>query len=178
MSIICSTTGKSKKMPWDWWCVYWARGRILFKATCMNIVTVLRFDDRIMDRQLDAKASQMLKTAIGAIRHSSHRADTEEYVGKMVMSPGSVKRWHAFICRLGFLPWYSPNYALAQSAGLRCNRGVWSMTPWQTFDPRSDALTCHDDEAADLHLPILICQDGLRLFNGLITNIVINGLRG
>jgi nitrite reductase (NADH) large subunit len=91
-----------------------------------------------MDRQLDAKASQMLQTAIEqkGISIITH-ANTEELLGEdghvsqVRLKDGTILAADLVIFAVGI----RPNMALAQSAGLRCNRGVLVNDTMQTYDP-------------------------------------------
>lgn len=101
-------------------------------------VTVLHLLDRIMDRQLDAKASQMLKTAIEAkgieILTEANTAEligTDGHVSQLRLADGTVLDADLVVFAVGI----RPNMALAQSAGLRCNRGVLVNDTMQSFDP-------------------------------------------
>lgn len=107
------------------------------KQQGMN-VTVLHLTNRIMDRQLDSKASQMLKTAIEqkGIQIITE-ANTEELVGLnghviQVRLKGGIELNADLVL---FAVGIRPNMALAQSAGLRCNRGVLVNDTMQTYDP-------------------------------------------
>lgn len=101
-------------------------------------VTVLHLMDRIMDRQLDIKASQMLKTTIErkGIRILTE-ANTECLIGEeghvtqVKLKDGTVLDADLVVFAVGI----RPNMSLAQSAGLRCNRGVLVNDTMQTFDP-------------------------------------------
>lgn len=107
------------------------------KQQGMN-VTVLHLMDRIMDRQLDAKASLMLKHAIEqkGIRIITE-ANTEELLGdeghvaQVRLKDGSLLDADLVVFAVGI----RPNMALAQSAGLRCSRGVLVNDTMQTYDP-------------------------------------------
>ena len=107
------------------------------KQRGMN-VTVLHLMDRIMDRQLDAKASHMLKKSIEqkGIRILTE-ANTAELIGQdghvtqLRLKDGTVLDADLVVFAVGI----RPNMALAQSAGLRCNRGVLVNDTMQTFDP-------------------------------------------
>ncbi|WP_286729039.1 nitrite reductase small subunit NirD [Acinetobacter sp. UBA1297] len=101
-------------------------------------VTVLHLMDRIMDRQLDIKASQMLKTTIEQKGiHILTEADTEELLGidghvtQVKLKDGTVLDADLVVFAVGI----RPNMVLAQSASLRCNRGVLVNDTMQTFDP-------------------------------------------
>ncbi|WDE14732.1 nitrite reductase small subunit NirD [Acinetobacter schindleri] len=107
------------------------------KQQGMN-VTVLHLMDRIMDRQLDSKASQMLKTAIEQKGISILTAANTEclfgeegHVTQVKLKDGTVLDADLVVFAVGI----RPNMALAQSAGLRCNRGVLVNDTMQTFDP-------------------------------------------
>ena len=107
------------------------------KQRGMN-VTVLHLMDRIMDRQLDAKASQMLKTAIEQKGIPIiTEANTEELLGEnghvtqVRLKDGTLLDADLVVFAVGI----RPNMALAQSAGLRCNRGVLVNDTMQTYDP-------------------------------------------
>lgn len=107
------------------------------KQRGMN-VTVLHLMDRIMDRQLDAKASLMLKKSIEqkGIRILTE-ANTAELMGQdghvtqLRLKDGTVLDADLVVFAVGI----RPNMALAQSAGLRCNRGVLVNDTMQTYDP-------------------------------------------
>ncbi|WP_445344810.1 nitrite reductase small subunit NirD [Acinetobacter bohemicus] len=107
------------------------------KQRGMN-VTVLHLMDRIMDRQLDARASTLLKQSIEAKGIPVlTEANTEELIGQdghvsqLRLKDGTVLEADFVIFAVGI----RPNMALAQSAGLRCNRGVMVNDTMQTFDP-------------------------------------------
>ncbi len=107
------------------------------KQRGMN-VTVLHLMDRIMERQLDSKASVML-------RHSIEQkgitiitdANTSELIGQdghitqVQLKDGTILDADLVVFAVGI----RPNITLAQSAGLRCNRGVMVNDTMQTFDP-------------------------------------------
>lgn len=107
------------------------------KQQGMN-VTVLHLMDRIMDRQLDSKASQMLKTAIEQKGiHILTQANTECLIGQdgevthVKLKDGTILEADLVVFAVGI----RPNISLAQSAGLRCNRGVLVNDTMQTYDP-------------------------------------------
>ena len=107
------------------------------KQQGMN-VTVLHLMDRIMDRQLDSKASQMLKTAIEqkgitilTAANTEGLIGEEGHVTQVKLKNGTVLDADLVVFAVGI----RPNMALAQSAGLRCNRGVLVNDTMQTFDP-------------------------------------------
>ncbi|MBV6550184.1 nitrite reductase small subunit NirD [Acinetobacter soli] len=102
-------------------------------------VTVLHLMDRIMDRQLDQRASELLK---GSIEQKGIRiltqANTEALIGdehghvqQLRLSDGTLLNADLVVFAVGI----RPNIELAQRAGLRCNRGVLVNDTMQTFDP-------------------------------------------
>lgn len=107
------------------------------KQRGMN-VTVLHLMDRIMERQLDSRASSLLKQSIEAKGiNIITQANTEQligeegYVTQIKLKDGTVLDADLVVFAVGI----RPNMALAQSAGLRCNRGVIVNDTMQTFDP-------------------------------------------
>ena len=107
------------------------------KRRGMN-VTVLHLMNRIMERQLDDRASQMLRHSIEqkGIRIITE-ANTEELIGtdgqvsQVRLKDGTVLDADLVVFAVGI----RPNIGLAQSAGLRTNRGVMVNDTMQTFDP-------------------------------------------
>ncbi|MCY6411130.1 nitrite reductase small subunit NirD [Acinetobacter sp. VNH17] len=107
------------------------------KQRGMN-VTVLHLMDRIMERQLDGRASRMLRQSIEqkGIKIITE-ANTEALIGKkghvsqVRLKDGTVLDADLVVFAVGI----RPNIALAQSAGLRCNRGILVNDTMQTFDP-------------------------------------------
>ena len=107
------------------------------KQRGMN-VTVLHLMDRIMDRQLDKRASEMLRHSIEqkGIQIITE-ANTEALLGKdghvnqVRLKDGTILDADLVIFAVGI----RPNIALAQSAGLRCHRGILVNDTMQTFDP-------------------------------------------
>ncbi|MEQ1311420.1 nitrite reductase small subunit NirD [Acinetobacter sp. XH1639] len=107
------------------------------KQRGMN-VTVLHLMDRIMERQLDGRASRMLRHSIEekGIKIITE-ANTEALIGKdghvnqVRLKDGTVLDADLVVFAVGI----RPNIALAQSAGLRCNRGILVNDTMQTFDP-------------------------------------------
>ncbi|RZA05560.1 MAG: nitrite reductase small subunit NirD, partial [Moraxellaceae bacterium] len=101
-------------------------------------VTVLHLMDRIMERQLDARASRLLQTSIEAKgieiiteANTEQLIGVEGYVTQVKLKDGSLLNADLVVFAVGI----RPNIALAQSAGLRCNRGVMVNDTMQTFDP-------------------------------------------
>ncbi|NIE95457.1 nitrite reductase small subunit NirD [Acinetobacter sp. Tr-809] len=107
------------------------------KQRGMN-VTVLHLMDRIMERQLDGRASRMLRHSIEQKGiNIITEANTEVLIGEdghvsqVRLKDGTVLDADLVIFAVGI----RPNIALAQSAGLRCNRGILVNDTMQTFDP-------------------------------------------
>lgn len=107
------------------------------KQRGMN-VTVLHLMDRIMERQLDSRASSLLRQSIEAKGiNIITQANTEQLIGQeghviqIQLKDGTVLDADLVVFAVGI----RPNMALAQSAGLRCNRGVMVNDTMQTFDP-------------------------------------------
>lgn len=107
------------------------------KQQGMN-VTVLHLMDRIMDRQLDSKASQMLKTAIEqkgitilTAANTEGLIGEEGHVTQVKLKDGTVLDADLVVFAVGI----RPNKTLAEQAGLRCNRGVLVNDTMQTYDP-------------------------------------------
>ncbi|WP_332605035.1 nitrite reductase small subunit NirD [Acinetobacter sp. ESBL14] len=107
------------------------------KQRGMN-VTVLHLMDRIMERQLDGRASRMLRHSIeqkgiNIITEANTEAliGEEGHVSQVRLKDGTVLNADLVIFAVGI----RPNIALAQSAGLRCNRGILVNDTMQTFDP-------------------------------------------
>ena len=107
------------------------------KQRGMN-VTVLHLMDRIMERQLDSRASVMLRHSIEAKGISIiTEANTAELIGQdghvsqIKLKDGTIIDADLVVFAVGI----RPNITLAQSAGLRCNRGVMVNDTMQTFDP-------------------------------------------
>lgn len=107
------------------------------KQRGMN-VTVLHLMDRIMERQLDGRASRMLRHSIeqkgiNIITEANTEAliGEEGHVSQVRLKDGTVLDAHLVIFAVGI----RPNITLAQSAGLRCNRGILVNDTMQTFDP-------------------------------------------
>ncbi|WEI18106.1 nitrite reductase small subunit NirD [Acinetobacter proteolyticus] len=107
------------------------------KQRGMN-VTVLHLMDRIMERQLDGRASRMLRHSIeqkgiNIITEANTEAliGEEGHVSQVRLKDGTVLDADLVIFAVGI----RPNITLAQSAGLRCNRGILVNDTMQTFDP-------------------------------------------
>ncbi|WP_273779224.1 MULTISPECIES: nitrite reductase small subunit NirD [unclassified Acinetobacter] len=107
------------------------------KQRGMN-VTVVHLLDRIMNRQLDARASDLLKQSIEAKGiQILTEANTEELIGQdghviqLRLKDGTLLDADLVVFAVGI----RPNIELAQRAGLRCQRGVLVNDIMQSFDP-------------------------------------------
>jgi NAD(P)H-dependent nitrite reductase small subunit len=105
-------------------------------------VTVVHLMDRLMERQLDARAAAMLQATLAArgitVRLS---AQTEALVGEgrvraLRLVGGEEIPAELVVIAAGI----RPNAALARAAGLACHRGVLVNDTLQTFDPRVYAV--------------------------------------
>jgi nitrite reductase (NADH) large subunit len=107
------------------------------KRRGMN-VTVLHLMDRIMDRQLDSRASQMLRHSIeekgiNIITEANTEAllGVDGHVNQIRLKDGTLLDADLVVFAVGI----RPNISLAQSAGLRTQRGVMVNDTMQTYDP-------------------------------------------
>ena len=107
------------------------------KRRGMN-VTVLHLMDRIMDRQLDSRASQMLRhsieeKSINIITEANTEAllGVDGHVNQIRLKDGTLLDADLVVFAVGI----RPNISLAQSAGLRTQRGVMVNDTMQTYDP-------------------------------------------
>lgn len=106
-------------------------------------VTVLHLTDRIMDRQLDHRASQMLRKSIESkgikiITEASTQEilDQDGQVAGVRLVDGTEILADLVVFAVGI----RANMTLAQNAGLRCDRGVIVNDTMQTFDPSIYAI--------------------------------------
>ncbi|NCI79204.1 nitrite reductase small subunit NirD [Acinetobacter kanungonis] len=107
------------------------------KRRGMN-VTVLHLMDRIMDRQLDNRASHMLRHSIeekgiNIITEANTEAllGADGHVNQIRLKDGTLLDADLVVFAVGI----RPNISLAQSAGLRTQRGVMVNDTMQTYDP-------------------------------------------
>ena len=107
------------------------------KRRGMN-VTVLHLMDRIMDRQLDNRASHMLRHSIeekgiNIITEANTEAllGVDGHVNQIRLKDGTLLDADLVVFAVGI----RPNISLAQSAGLRTQRGVMVNDTMQTYDP-------------------------------------------
>ena len=107
------------------------------KRRGMNVM-VLHLMDRIMDRQLDSRASQMLRHSIeekgiNIITEANTEAmlGVDGHVNQIRLKDGTLLDADLVVFAVGI----RPNISLAQSAGLRTQRGVMVNDTMQTYDP-------------------------------------------
>ncbi len=107
-------------------------------------VTVVHLMPWLMERQLDRTAAQMLQHSLEAKGLAFRlEAKTEalikgaaERVGSVQLASGEVLPADLVVMAVGI----RPNFALAKSAGLHCDRGIVVNDTLQTFDPRIYAI--------------------------------------
>ncbi len=89
-------------------------------------VTLVHVMDRLMERQLDARAAAMLKRAIGAkgikvlLERQTTAVTGETCATGLAFADGSTLEADLVICAVGI----KPNAQLARDAGLAVNRGI------------------------------------------------------
>lgn len=107
-------------------------------------VTVVHINEWIMERQLDKTAATMLQTSLekkGMKFLLSHQTESllagpDGRVARVRFKSGDVIDADLVVMAVGI----RPNYALAESAGIYCNRGIVVNDTMQTFDPRVYAV--------------------------------------
>lgn len=105
-------------------------------------VTVLHLMDRLMERQADGPAARLLRA--GLARHGIRielQAQTTRVLGDfevegVELSDGRTIAAKALVCAIGI----RPNVALAQSAGIKVERGILVDDYMQTSQPHIYAL--------------------------------------
>ncbi len=105
-------------------------------------VTVIHLMDRLMERQLDHVAADMLKTTLEQRgMRIELSAQTEKILGSERVTGILLKDGHEIPADLVVMAvGIRPNIELAKSAGLHCERGVVVNDIMQTFDPRVYAV--------------------------------------
>lgn len=104
--------------------------------------TLVHLMDRLMERQLDATAADMLRQAVEArgvtVRLQAHSAaiEGESHVTGLRLADGEVLPADLVVMACGV----RPNADLARAAGLACNRGVVVDDHLATSDPAIFAL--------------------------------------
>lgn len=122
-------------------------------------VTVVHLLDSLMERQLDKPASEMLKLSLEKKGlNFMMEAQTAEILGEKRVSAvkfadGSEVEADLVVMAVGI----RPNIALAEKAGIHCERGVVVSDTMQTYDPKVYAVgECvqHRDECYGLVAPL------------------------
>lgn len=107
-------------------------------------VTVVHLGEWVMGRQLDKTAARMMQKALEArgmqFRLSAHTAELQQgesgRVCALKLKSGESLPADLVVMAAGI----RPNAALAESAGIRCHRGILVSDTMQTFDPRIYAV--------------------------------------
>lgn len=105
-------------------------------------VTVVHLMDTLMERQLDKPAAALLKASLEERGFKFlMEAQTAEVLGNgrvrgVKFADGTTIDADLVVMAVGI----RPNYALAQEAGIHCERGIVVTDTMQTFDPRVYAV--------------------------------------
>jgi nitrite reductase (NADH) large subunit len=106
-------------------------------------VTVVHRNEWLLERQLDRTAGKMLQKSLEAKGlHFLLEKDTEQLIGKegrvsaVRFKDGQEVPADLVVMAVGI----RPNFALAQSAGIHCDRGIVVNDTMQTYDPRVYAV--------------------------------------
>jgi nitrite reductase (NADH) large subunit len=102
-------------------------------------VTVIHNHAQLLNRQIDSHAAEMLQTTLSmrgmkfnlATQALKLIGNTEQHVQAVLLSDGSELPCDLFVIAIGV----QPNKALAQQAGLYCERGIVVNDFLQTYDP-------------------------------------------
>ena len=100
-------------------------------------VTLLQFASRLMDRQLDEPAAQLLKAAIESkgcevlVKADTARVNGTTRIEAVELADGRVIPADLLVCAVGV----RPNIDIAKAAGLDCNRGILVDDQMRTSDP-------------------------------------------
>jgi nitrite reductase (NADH) large subunit len=147
-------------------------------------VTVVHIMDTLMERQLDAPAAEMLKKSLEERgMNFLMGAQTEAIIGKdrvekLRFKDGTEIYTDLVVMAVGI----RPNFALAEKAGIHCERGIVVSDTMQTFDPRIYAVgECvqHRGVAYGLVAPLFemakVCanhlgQHGIGRYEGTVTS--------
>lgn len=103
-------------------------------------VTVIHRNEWLLEKQLDKTAGIMLQKSLEAKGLKFHlNTNTETLVGNDEGRVTSIKFKEGFELPADLVVFgvgIRPNYALAESAGIHCDRGIVVNDAMQTFDPR------------------------------------------
>jgi nitrite reductase (NADH) large subunit len=102
-------------------------------------VTVVHNNDVLLNRQMDRQAGEMLRTALEqrglkfkmAAKTQRLISDGNDHIKAVRFEDGSELECDLFIVAIGV----RPNMALAQEAGLYCERGIVVNDTLQSYDP-------------------------------------------
>ncbi|SDK41742.1 nitrite reductase (NADH) large subunit [Methylophilus rhizosphaerae] len=148
-------------------------------------VTVVHKNSWLLERQLDRTSGRMLQQSLEArgLKFLLQK-DTEQLVGKagrvtaVRFKDGQEIPADLVVMAVGI----RPNYALAESAGIHCNRGIVVNDTMQTYDPRIYAVgecVSHRGIAYGLVAPLFdmakVCAThlanfGIGLYKGSVTS--------
>ena len=102
-------------------------------------VTVIHNNDVLLNRQMDKTAAGLLQTALEqrgltfklSAKVTALIGDNQRHISAVKFADGSVLACDVFIAAIGV----RPNIALAQQAGLYCERGIVVNDTMQSYDP-------------------------------------------
>jgi len=149
-------------------------------------VTVVHVLDALMERQLDASAAALLKLSLEqrgltfAMNKKTQELLSDEHgrVRAVRFADGEEIPAELVVMAIGI----RPNTALAESAGLQCNRGILVSDTMQTYDPRVYAVgecAAHRGIAYGLVAPLFeqakVCANhlaefGIGIYSGSVTS--------
>ena len=155
------------------------------KQRGMN-VTVVHVMDWLMERQLDPTAAGLLKQSLEqrglsfamAKKTQALLGDAAGRVRAVRFDDGAELAAELVVMAIGI----RPNVALAQSAGLQCNRGILVSDTMQTYDPRIYAVgecASHRGIAYGLVAPLFeqakvcanhLAEHGIGIYSGSVTS--------
>ena len=105
-------------------------------------VTVVHLGSKLMDRQLDEPASEMLRQSLEErgmtflMKHSSSEILGDERVTGLRFNDDTEVEADLLVMAVGI----KPNFELAKSAGLYCERGIVVDDTMQSYDPKIYAV--------------------------------------
>jgi nitrite reductase (NADH) large subunit len=133
-------------------------------------VTVVHLLDSLMERQLDAAASALLKHSLQArglnflMPAQTASINGSQRVESVTFKDGSTVRADLVVMAVGI----RPNITVAKNSGLACDRGVLVDDTMQTFDPRIYAVgECVQHRGACYGLVAPLFEQGRVLANHL-----------
>ncbi|HSH98257.1 MAG: nitrite reductase large subunit NirB [Methylophilaceae bacterium] len=153
-------------------------------------VTVIHKNDWLLERQLDKTAGKMLQLSLEAKGlNFMLNANTQQLIGHesgeyqgcvkaVQLDDGTELSADLVVMAVGI----RPNYALAESAGIYCNRGIVVNDTMQTYDPRVYAVgecVSHRGTSYGLVAPLFemakVCAThlanfGIGLYKGSVTS--------